>query len=342
MLMDAIAKLPGVVEIHHTAEIADEMQQEDLDDDDDRVFPTPSSLSFIGRSTLLEPTKKLSGYQHDDLFWKVLQAICLSGLICKLKKVTGADLDLIHWSDIAGSIENYCIRALSGLECLSLHFKNQAGADVTRLSTFIAGMPKLKSLELLLAYEQVKVELDPPRPMGIYKTQFETFRMVHLHSLMISPWEHLKSLVLAGMIATEENIRDVLLKHATTLRELELLAVELKLTTVAPEYSRDSMVKLICSLNLSANLEYVVFDDVQTSQEDIWAAGVCQARHMAKYRSRGYCEGCISIAMEIQDNEFPTSDCFPWIFTDKTGNFDRQSRDLTSICPYAAEHGITE
>lgn len=249
LLVDALRLLPRLERVEYAAPQA-------FDGEFIRVAPPLASLSRLAQEILTEPDS-VHGYRESEgHFWTLLQSAYLSGRGKTLCSVQGSDLDLERWNTIATSSRRY-YKALPALRHLCLEFELVLDDDVqtTSLADMVANLPSLLSLRLSFDY----LSFENP------------YASINLSQIVDSTltWQYLSKLSLQAVVTTEEFIRDLLSRHANTLRSLELSNIRFKVTTASRKREKQGYwVRFILFLGQDMSLTHIKFNGAFSNSWD--------------------------------------------------------------------------
>lgn len=193
------------------------------------------------RWILCEPSNNrgdMKGYLHN---WDLLELACQSGHLPQLTKLSMSDTDIVSWDKEAARFMD-SDKSLPALRDLTLDFNHYSATSspdpTTNLSKFIKASPALRTLQLYFATKtQLTAIINP-------ETRLNNLKDLSIHALM----------------TTEAQLRQFLLKHASTLRFLNLANLHFKNSGNDKVQDHRSLVSFFQFLNQSLYLEEASFD----------------------------------------------------------------------------------
>ncbi|PVH76886.1 hypothetical protein DL98DRAFT_535227 [Cadophora sp. DSE1049] len=203
MLMEAIRRLPGLMGVVYytkSRELHKTMSDFDL-----------SKMSYVAQETLVEPYE--TAFVDECHFWSLFDA-ATSIKLANFSTLKGSDLGFDAWARGAVRYEDR-FEILSTLETLELEFVFQrlAGKESCVLSRLLSNCSSLRSLRIsfhTLMLDRLAI-LDSTSANDL---------------ITIIPkdscWKYLRCLSLQAISTTQADLEELLLKHALTLRSLEL------------------------------------------------------------------------------------------------------------------------
>jgi len=207
----------------------------------DTYYQAPSieSMSMTAQQILCQPQYKHGIYQAQFHSLDLFKLACDSGYVPHLSELSLSCITLKSWDNQAASfMKKY--ENLPALKTLSLELStHQSSANHTfNLAKMITRCRALQSLRL----------------------SFTTVE-IHLSSLInkVQYWEHLTELSLHAIETTEDYLRHILLRHASTLRSFELSNTTFTYSRVKNQPC-GSFVDFFQFLNQSMTLEYAEFE----------------------------------------------------------------------------------
>jgi hypothetical protein len=241
MLIQALPKLPGLAALQYIVP-----HRRDIGVSS--TAPPLNALSPQARAILAQPEDYHGYCESDGHFWTLLQSACLSGHAQQLRMVEGSHLDLKRWSTAAAASLNDCSEALPALRHLSLEFDLALhhDGDAITLARIIERATRLESLRL--SFEEFS--WDDPRAV------------IHLPQILPQTiqWKHLRRLSLQAVVTTEGCLRDLLQRHALSLRSLELSNINIEAAAASNKDERGSWIHFIHFLSEILSLERIRFN----------------------------------------------------------------------------------
>jgi len=217
------------------------------------------SINPIAREILCEPDKENGFLQGQLHFADLFKMSCQSGYALQLSELSMSGVPLNFWDhEVASYLDHY--KSFPALKALSLEFSYSHAVD-NRTSTLfgmISRSPSIQSLRLSFTQLDVKnSRLNVQIPTVINKARY---------------WEHLRELSLQAVMTTEDYLRDILSKHANTLRSLELSNIDFA-NPSGENSPQGSWINFFEFLNQSMALEHARFEGTfSNGYDEAWSS----------------------------------------------------------------------